>query len=47
LDENGKPTPVPCVIAETEEEKRRYREAGERREYRLSQRRGAGCGTEP
>jgi len=47
LDENGRPTPVPCVIAETEEEKRRYREAGERREYRLSQRRGAGCGTEP
>jgi len=45
LDENGKPTPVPCVIAETEEEKRRYREAGERREYRLSQRRGAGGGT--
>jgi len=45
LDESGKPTPVPGVIAETEEEKRRYREAGERREYRLSQRRGAGGGT--
>jgi acyl-CoA hydrolase len=38
LDENGKPTPVPCVIPETEEEKRRYGEAGERREYRLSHR---------
>ena len=38
LDESGKPTPVPCVIPETEEEKRRYREAGERREYRLSRR---------
>jgi acyl-CoA hydrolase len=45
LDESGKPTPVPCVIAETEEEKRRYREAGERREYRLSQRRRAGNGS--
>jgi acyl-CoA hydrolase len=41
LDENGKPTPVPCVIPETEEEKRRYREAGERREYRLSRRQRA------
>jgi len=38
LDEKGKPTPVPCVIPETGEEKRRYREAGERREYRLSRR---------
>ena len=44
LDENGKPTPVPCVIPETEEEKRRYREAGERREYRLSRRQGAAGG---
>jgi len=46
LDENGKPTPVPCVIPESEEEKRRYREAGERREYRLSRRqRAAGAET--
>jgi len=45
LDENGKPTPVPCVIPETEEEKRRYREAGERREYRLSQRERAASST--
>ena len=44
LDENGKPTPVPCVIPETEEEKRRYREAGERREYRLSRRQRAASG---
>jgi acyl-CoA hydrolase len=44
LDENGKPTPVPCVIPETEEEKRRYREAGERREYRLSRRQRAAGG---
>jgi acyl-CoA hydrolase len=36
LDENGKPAPIPPVIPETEEEKRRYREAGERREYRLA-----------
>jgi acyl-CoA hydrolase len=38
LDKQGKPTVVPPVIPETEEEKRRYREAGERREYRLAQR---------
>jgi acyl-CoA hydrolase len=38
LDENGKPTPIPPVIPETEIEKRRYREAGERREYRLAMR---------
>lgn len=35
LDEHGQPTPVPPVIPETEEEKRRYEEAGRRREYRL------------
>jgi acyl-CoA hydrolase len=38
LDENGKATHVPPVIPETEEEHRRYREAGERREYRLAMR---------
>jgi len=38
LDEAGKPAPVPPVLPESEEEKRRYREAGERREYRLAQR---------
>jgi len=38
LDENGRPAPVPSVIPETDEEKRRYGEAGERREYRLSHR---------
>jgi len=38
LDEEGKPTPVPPVIPETEEEKRRYEEACRRREYRLHQR---------
>jgi acyl-CoA hydrolase len=38
LDENGKATPVPPAIPETEIEQRRYREAGERREYRLAMR---------
>jgi acyl-CoA hydrolase len=38
LDESGKATAVPPVIPETAEEKRRYREAGERREYRLAMR---------
>jgi acyl-CoA hydrolase len=39
LDETGKPVPIPPVIPETETEKRRYREAGERREGRLAMRR--------
>jgi len=38
LDENQKPTPIPPVIPETEEEQRRYRQAGERRQYRLAMR---------
>ncbi|HTX35161.1 MAG TPA: acyl-CoA thioesterase [Bryobacteraceae bacterium] len=38
LDENGKSTPIPPVIPETEDEQRRYRQAGERREYRLARR---------
>ena len=40
IDAAGRGVPVPPVIAETEDEKRRYEEAGKRREYRLSQRRG-------
>ena len=36
LDENGKAAPIPPVIPETDDEKRRYREAGERREHRLA-----------
>jgi acyl-CoA hydrolase len=36
LDENRQPVPIPPVIPETEIEKRRYHEAGERREYRLN-----------
>ncbi len=38
LDEQGKAVPVPSVIPETDAEIRRYREAGERREYRLAMR---------
>jgi acyl-CoA hydrolase len=36
LGEDRKATAIAPVIPETEEEKRRYREAGERREYRLA-----------
>ena len=38
LDEKGKATAIPPVLPETEEEQRRYRQAGERREYRLAMR---------
>ncbi len=36
IDENGCPVPIPPVIPETPEEKRRYEEAGRRREQRLA-----------
>ena len=36
LDERGKSMEVRPVIPETDEEKRRYEQAGERREYRLA-----------
>ncbi len=36
LDKDGRPTAVPPLILETEEEKRRNREAQARREMRLS-----------
>jgi acyl-CoA hydrolase len=36
LNREGKASAAPPVIPETDEEKRRYREAGERREYRLA-----------
>jgi acyl-CoA hydrolase len=36
LDEIGNPCPVPPVILKTQEERRRYREAGERRKARLA-----------
>jgi acyl-CoA hydrolase len=35
IDENGKPVPVPPIIPETDEEKRRYEEALIRRQQRL------------
>ncbi len=38
MDENGVPAEIPPVIPETEVEHRRFREAGERREYRLAMR---------
>jgi acyl-CoA hydrolase len=38
LDESGHSTAVEPVVPESEIEKRRYREAGERREYRLATR---------
>ncbi len=36
VDLAGKPVQVPPVIPETAEEKRRFQDAGDRREYRLS-----------
>jgi uncharacterized protein (TIGR00369 family) len=52
LDENGKPAPVPPVIAETEDERRRQAQARVRRQHRLVRKRaleaaaqeGAGAG---
>jgi acyl-CoA hydrolase len=38
LDEIGNPCPVPPVILKTQEERRRFREAGERRKARLAAR---------
>ena len=38
LDREGKPTAIPPVIPETEEQKRRYQQAEARRRYRLEQR---------
>ncbi len=38
LDDQGRPKPVPPLVLETEEEKRRWREAEERQKIRLAQR---------
>jgi acyl-CoA hydrolase len=35
VDDAGKPVPVPPLIVKTSEERRRFKEAGERRELRL------------
>ena len=39
LDENGRPAPVPPVLAETEDERRRFEKGRRRREERLARRR--------
>jgi acyl-CoA hydrolase len=39
LDATGQTVPIPPVIPETEDEKRRYEEAAQRRDYRLEMRR--------
>jgi acyl-CoA hydrolase len=46
LDANRQPHAVPEVIPESAEEKRRYREAGERRDYRLAMRHKRGLEAE-
>ncbi len=38
IDASGKPVPVPPIVPETDEEKRRYAEAQKRREHRLAMR---------
>ena len=38
IDAEGRGVPVPPIIPETDDERRRYQQAGERREYRLAQR---------
>jgi acyl-CoA hydrolase len=40
IDDQGRPVPVPPVVPETDDEKRRYAEAQERREFRLRRRSG-------
>ena len=42
LDDNGRPTPVPPVIPETEDEKRRYKRAQKRRTNRVMEMRYEG-----
>ncbi|MGP8260814.1 MAG: acyl-CoA thioesterase [Acidobacteriaceae bacterium] len=37
VDQQGHPIPVPCVIAETEHQKRRFADAGRRREGRAEE----------
>jgi acyl-CoA hydrolase len=37
IDENGHPVAVPPVLPETDEEKRRYREAEARRAHRVAE----------
>ena len=37
VDKEGRPVPVPCVVAQTEHQKRRYADAARRRELRSSE----------
>ena len=37
VDRDGRPVPVPCVVAETEHQKRRFADAGRRRELRAEE----------
>jgi uncharacterized protein (TIGR00369 family) len=37
LDDEGRPTPIPALITETEEEKQRMKQAKKRQAYRISQ----------
>jgi acyl-CoA hydrolase len=48
IDREGKPTPVPPLIVESDEERRRNRDARARRELRLAERsKEADCRTDP
>lgn len=38
LDDNGRPTPIPALLLETEEEKARFERGAQRQAYRLEQR---------
>lgn len=38
LDDKGKPQPVPAIEPETDDDKRRYNDAGQRREQRIAMR---------
>jgi len=40
LENDGKPVPLAPILPETDDEKRRFEEAGHRREYRLQARQG-------
>jgi acyl-CoA hydrolase len=37
VNEQGRPVPVPCLVAETAEQQRRYEAAGRRRELRQAE----------
>ncbi len=47
LDEEGRPKPVPPLVLETEEEKRRWAEAEKRQQHRLVQRKAKQKGEKP